>query len=247
MAKMTPENLTEELKKVCGGNLVSVVQYGSTVAGDSVKTSDYNVLVVMDRVGAEDLAAMTSVCSRWGGEGNHAPLLFAREGMLRSADVFSVEFSDIKQTHKVLHGPDPFERMEIDPAMLRLELEHELKSKVLLLQENFLVTKGSSKEVERLLVASISAFLTLFKAALRLYGEVPPAKKMDILPMLGKHIKFDEEIFSVVWDLKQGGRSSGLTSMQIFSRYLPAVQGVTEAVDQWLQRAENKTTVVKSI
>jgi hypothetical protein len=137
--------------------------------------------------------------------------------------------------------------MEIDPVLLRLELERELKSKVILLQENFLVTKGSPKEVDRLMASSVSAFLTLFKAALRLYGETPPARKMDVLPLLARHIKFDEGIFSVVWELKEGGKPSGLTSLQIFGRYLPAVQSVTDAVDQWLQRAENRTASTKSI
>jgi len=247
MAKMTPEFLAEELKKICGGNLHSVVLYGSAAAGDSVKTSDYNVLVVLERVKMEDLLALTGLCSSWSRDGNHAPLLFARENLLRSADVFPVEFSDIRQTHKILFGKNPFEGMEIDPALLRLELEHELKSKLILLQENFLVTKGSAKEVERLLVASISAFLTLFKAALRLYGENPPAKKMDVLPLLSKHVKFDEAIFAVVWGLKEGRKDSGLTPLQIFSRYMPAVQSVTDAVDLWLQRAEYKTTEIKDI
>ena len=241
MAKMTPEILTDELKKTCGDNLCSVVLYGSAVAGDSVKTSDYNVLVVMNHVEAEDLLALTDLCSRWGGDGNHAPLLFASETLLRSADVFPVEFSDIKQTHRTLYGKDPFAEMEIDTALLRLELEHELKSKLIILRENFLVTKGSPKKVDGLMVASVSAFLTLFKAALRLYGEVPPAKKMEVLPMLSKHIKFDAEVFALVWEVKGGGKHPGITSVQIFSRYLTAVQSVTDAVDLWLQRAENKT------
>ncbi|HAH32541.1 MAG TPA: hypothetical protein DCL44_09545 [Elusimicrobia bacterium] len=241
MAKMTPDFLTDEIKKICGGNLCSVVLYGSSVAGDNVKTSDYNVLVVMNRIETEDLLALTGICSRWGRDGNHAPLMFAKENLMRSADVFPVEFSDIIQTHRMLYGPDPFTGMEIDPALLRLELEHELKSKLILLRENFLVTKGSQKEVNKLMVSSISAFLTLFKAALRLYGETPPAKKLEVLPILSRHIKFDEEVFAIVWGLKEGGKRSDITSLQIFSRYLPALQSVTDAVDLCLQSAAVKT------
>jgi predicted nucleotidyltransferase len=237
MAKMTPEILTEELKRTCGGNLCCVVLYGSAVAGDSVKTSDYNVLVVLNRVDAEGLQALTGLCARWDKDGNPAPLLFAKETLLRSADVFPVEFSDIIQTHKVLHGADPFAGMKIEPANLRLELEHELKSKVILLTGRFLVTRGVPGEVDKLMVSSLSAFLTLFKAALRLYGDTPPAKKMEVLPLLAKRVKFDEEIFSIVWELKEGRKRPGLDSAQIFSRYLAAVQGVTGDVDLWLQKA----------
>ena len=246
MAKMTPEILTAGLKEICGENLCSVVLYGSAAAGDSVKTSDHNVLVVMRRVEAEDLQALTALCSDWAGNGNHAPLLFARDTLLRSADVFPVEFSDIKQTHKLLYGEDPFAGMEIDPALLRLELERELKSKLIILRENYLVTKGAPAKVDRLMAASVSAFLTLFKAALRLYGETPPAKKLEAVPRLSKHIKFDEEIFAVVWKLKESGKRPDMASSQVFSRYLTAIQNVTEAVDQWL-RNEDKTRKTESI
>lgn len=237
MAKMTPETLTQELKTICGDNLRSVVLYGSAAAGDAVKTSDYNVLVALDRVDAEALMALTDVSARWDKEGNPAPLLFVKNALVRSADVFPVEFADIIQTHKLLYGENPFEGMHIELANLRLELEHEFKSKIILLRERFLVTRGAPKEVDKLMAASLSAFLTLFKATLRLYGETPPARKMAVLPLLSEHIKFDQEIFSIVWDLKEGRKNKELSSMQVFSRYLAAVQEVSGEVDRWLQAA----------
>lgn len=240
MAKMTPEDLTQELKKICGSNLCAVVLYGSAAAGDTVKTSDYNVLVTLEQVDADGLLALTGLCTRWGKDGNPAPLLFARETLLRSADVFPVEFADIMQTHKVLHGANPFDGLKIHLGNLRLELEHEFKSKVILLRERFLVTRGAPKEVDKLMADSLAAFLTLFKAALRLYGDTPPAKKLEALPLLAKHIKFDTEIFSIVWELKEGRKNKDLSSMQIFSRYLAAVQGVSGEVDRWLQSTESE-------
>jgi predicted nucleotidyltransferase len=213
--------------------------YGSSVAGDKVKTSDYNVLVVTDRLDAEVLTSLTALCSTWGRGGNPAPMLFEKETLLRSADVFPVEFSDIIQTHKIIYGQNPFEGMKIEPADLRLQLEHELKSKLIILRGRFLGTKGAAKEVEALMVSSVSSFLSLFKAILRLYGENPPAKKMEALPLLAKHIKIDIEIFAIVWDLKEGKKCEDLTSVQLFSRYLTAVQNVTNEVDLWLQKTEN--------
>lgn len=236
MAKMTPEILTEKMLGLCGDNLSSVVLYGSSVAGDKLKDSDYNVLVVLNRLDSEALRTMTGLCSLWNKDGNPAPLLFAKETLLRSADVFPVEFSDLIQTHKVIYGPNPFAGMTIDPAHLRLQLEHELKTKLILLRGRYLVAKGEAKEVEALLVSSVSSFLTLFKAILRLYGENPPAKKMEVLPLLAKHFKIDIEIFTIVWELKEGKKCQDLTSVQLFGRYLTAVQGVTSEVDLWLQK-----------
>ena len=116
---------------------------------DSRRTSGYNVLAVMNRVETPDLLALHGLCSRWGRDGNHAPLLFEKAGMRRSADVFPVEFSDIKQTHRVLYGPDPFTSLKINPAFLRLALEHELKSKLILLREKFLVMNAADLWMRR--------------------------------------------------------------------------------------------------
>ena len=234
MAKMTPEILTEEVKKIYKDDLRAVILYGSAAAGDSVKTSDYNVLIVLERVNADVLTALTELCTRWVKDGNPAPLLFGRENLLRSGDVFPVEFSDIMQTHRLLYGDNPFAGMTIEPINLRLGLEHDLKSKLILLRERFLLTKGSARAVDDLMVSSLSAFLTLFKAILRLYGETPPAKKMDAVPMLARHIKFDEDIIRVVWELKEGKKHKELTSLQVFGRYLSAIQDITASVDLWL-------------
>jgi len=90
------------------------------------------------------------------------------------------------------------------------------------------------------LVSSISAFLTLFKAVLQLYGEVPPAKKMEVLPLLSKYVKFDEEVFTLVWNIKEGKKQSNISSQQIFGRYLKAVQAVVDAVDLWIQYPDRR-------
>ncbi len=51
---MTPEILTEELRRLLGESLVSVVLYGSKNTGErSERYSDYNVMVVCRRLGLE--------------------------------------------------------------------------------------------------------------------------------------------------------------------------------------------------
>lgn len=230
--KLTPEILTGELKRICGDNLRSVLLYGSAAAGDNLPGSDHNVLVVLNKLEAEDLLSLSDLSSRWTKTGNPAPLLFTWERIRRSADVFPMELMDIKENHKILSGADPLSGIEIKPENLRHELEHELKGKLIALRERFLITKGAPRQVRELLAASLSTFLVLFKAALRLQGEKPPAKKIEVLAMLRGKIEFDSEVFLMVWDLKEGKKRDE-DPVDIFKRYLKAVETVTDAVDSW--------------
>jgi predicted nucleotidyltransferase len=234
---LTPEELTEKLKAACGANLRSAVLYGSSAAGDRLKASDHNVLLVLDRVAGADLLALAGATAAWTDAGNPPPLVFAREELRRSADVFPVELADIRDSRRVLWGEDPLEGIEPDPANLRHQLERELKEKQLRLRDRFLLTGGRPREVERLLAGSLSSLLVLFRAALRLHGERPPAKKLEALAALRRRIEFDDGAFREAWELKEGRRPAGLDALALFDRYLKAVQTVTDAVDRWSRPA----------
>ena len=233
---MSPETLVKELRSVCGDNLRSVVLYGSQAAGDFVlKRSDYNILVVLTRLTTKELLALAEVSAWWTKGDNPAPLLFTWERLQQSGDVFPIELSDIKENNKVLFGEDPLQNVPISLANMRLELEHELKGKLIQLRERFLLTRGKPKEVNKLLIASLSTFLVLFRSALRLHGETSASKKMESLEALRKHIEFDDEIFRIVQGMKEGGKKTADPDpLELFERYLKAVEKIVDAIDGWI-------------
>lgn len=233
----TPEDLAKELRAAAGENLKSVVLYGSAAAGDHVaKKSNYNVLVVLERLGVEELMALTKTSARWAKAGNPPPLLFTRERLRASADVFPIELADIKDSRRVLHGEDPLAETAIDPSHIRHELEHELKGKLIQLRERFLLTEGKPDRVRELLINSLSTFLVLFRAALRLQDGTPPAKKLEALAELRKRIDFDDEVFRLVEEMKEGLKHKELDALALFARYLKSVETVVDAVDAWTRR-----------
>lgn len=62
---MTPEQLVERLKAAAPGVVRSVLLYGSAAAGDHAwKRSDYNVLVVAERLGLAELKAISGQIGR---------------------------------------------------------------------------------------------------------------------------------------------------------------------------------------
>ena len=63
---MTLDELVTQLTDAYGETLRSVVLYGSAVAGEHIaKKSDYNVLVILERVPLDRLAAVGAVLRAW--------------------------------------------------------------------------------------------------------------------------------------------------------------------------------------
>src|SRR3954465_4396703 len=113
MAKLTPEDLGGHLKAPLGGALRSVVLYGSAAGGDHTKHSDQNVLVIVRQVPMTAAKAIAAT-SRGGAEaGNPAPLVFTEDEWRGSADIFPMEYADILDRNRVLHGGAPFDGIAV--------------------------------------------------------------------------------------------------------------------------------------
>jgi predicted nucleotidyltransferase len=235
---VTPEQLIERLKIFCPTGIRSVILYGSAAAGDYVeKRSDYNLLVVMERVGLEELRRFLSPSSEWVKAGNPPPLLLTLEEWRRSADVFAIEILDIKDSHRVLLGEDVSLEIRVDPENLRLQLEHELKGKLIQLRERYLETAGKSKRVMEVMVASLSSFLVLFRAALRLFQDQVPATKIEAVKQLSQHISFDPAVFELIESLKEGTKKiREVDPDAVFETYLMTVESIVNAIDAHLCR-----------
>ena len=111
---MSHEQLTsefvEKVRTAAGDNLVSIVLYGSAADGDfHPEYSDLNLLCLVKDVSLAALNKIASVVSWWRGKRHHPPLVITCQELIASADVFSIEFSDMRQRYRVLHGEDPLD------------------------------------------------------------------------------------------------------------------------------------------
>ena len=235
---MTLEKLTEELKSACSANLKSVILYGSAAAGDHTgKRSDYNVLVVTEGLGRSELLAFSKTAKAWAKAGNPAPLLFTMERLNKSTDVFPVELLDIKECHKILFGEDVVSDLDISTDNLRLQIEHELRGNLIQLRQQYLLSAGNAKEVCNLMVRSLSSFLVLFRASLRLFGSDVPQKKFQALEKLNETIPLPLDVFRSVQELKDGSvKPKAVDAEALFEEYIKTIECVTDAVDAHIQK-----------
>jgi hypothetical protein len=233
---MTPEELVERIQRAIPGRLCSAVLYGSAAAGDFVpETSNYNVLLVVDRLDRADLDALSKPSLAWAKAGHRPPLLFTPSELKASADWFPIELLDIQQSRHVLFGDDPLAGITVQREHLRLQLERELKEKLLALREGYLLTGGSPKRVLALLTASVASFLVLFRAALRLFQENVPREKIDAVKLLSQHIPFDPRPLVEIDAIKHRQRKPREVAPQaLFESYLTTIEQVVDAIGRHL-------------
>src|SRR5437870_4596473 len=129
---MTPEQFIEQLQVALGDKLKSVVLYGSAATGDFMEgVSGHNLLVVAEPCGTSELAAIASAAQKWEQAGNPLPQFFTPAELAGSADAFPIEILDMQRSRKILSGADLLANLTVDHAHLRMQLEHDLKSKLL--------------------------------------------------------------------------------------------------------------------
>lgn len=229
---MKPEQLTQELKSLLGENLLSVVLYGSGAGGDQTKHySNLNILAVVEKAGVELLKTVSPLVKKWRRDKNPAPLFLTRQALESSLDVFPIEFMDMKGSHQVLYGNDPFSAVAIDPANLRHQLEFELRGKLIQLETRFLETEGKERALRDLVLKAVSSITALFNAALRLAGEKPAEKKRDVWAALHARIPVDIRAFEEIMALREG-RKSAVPARDLFTRLYASLERVIEFVDQ---------------
>ncbi len=231
---MKPEQWVEQLKQAMPAGLRSVVLYGSAATGDHLAgKSDYNILIVTDRLGLAELDALSKPAVAWAKAGNRPPLLFTPQQLRDSADAFPIELSDMQQSRKILFGDDLLADVVIKPEHLRLQLEHDLKARLLQLRERYLLTRGKPGPVAELLTSSLSTFLVLFRATLRLYQSDVPSRKLEALDALARHVGFDAQVFLTVHALKEGRcKRRDVSPVALFEQYRTTIEQVVDAVDR---------------
>jgi hypothetical protein len=240
---MTPEQLVQRLQTALPTELKSVVLYGSATAGDFVDgRSNVNLLVIAERLGPGELDRMAPALSDWLAAGQEVPRLFTAAELAASADAFPIELADMRQSRRTLFGGDLLADVTIDPAHLRLQLERELQGKLMLLRRQYLQASGDDARLSNLMIWSLSTFLVLFRAGLRLFRPDPPMVKLEALDELSRHLKFDPQPFRTVYEWKTSGRlPSGCTVATVFEDYLKAVEQVVHLIDRHLHVSASST------
>jgi predicted nucleotidyltransferase len=240
---MGPEKLIDEFvertRAAAGTNLMAAILYGSAAAGDYVADySDVNLLCVLRETSFAAIEALAPAVEWWGKQKHRAPLLMSAEEMRRSADVFSIEFLDMRRHYRVLWGEDVLKTLEIPMRLHRAQVEYELREKTILLRQRLLVVSGNDEAKWELLLRSLSAFGTLFRHALIALGDAGAGSKKEVAAALAAKLGIDADVFGELLDIRERKKDRKAAKLaEMFARYLRLVEQVTTAVDTMLDPA----------
>lgn len=239
MATMTLDELVTQLRAAYGTRLNSVVLYGSAATGEHIpKRSDYNVLLLLNEIDANALASASAVARAWGDAGNPPPMTMTVEEWRGSADVFPMEYADILERHKVLHGTPPFDGVTVSKDDLRLQLEQQVMGKLLQLRQGALLAGMDGKRQAELVAASLSTMMVLFRAVLRLNGERADTDNAVLVKRVATLVGFDAAPFVRAVQHVRGERKLEVNeSGSILAGYIDGITRLQRYLDRYGMQA----------
>jgi len=228
------KELVDKLSKAYGESLASVVLYGSAATGEHhAKFSDYNVLCVLTQLRARELSASQEIFRWWREQGSPSPLLLTEQEVTTSTDCFAIEFTDIKNQHRLLYGRDVLSGLAIDTSFYRAQVEHELRAKLLRLRQKCAGILGDADLLRRLMLDSVSTFCVLFRHALALHGVEAAPKKREVLAAAQQQFGINPAPFEQLLDVREERiKPRDLDATSLLGGYLEGISKVIDAVDR---------------
>ncbi len=223
----------KDLIETYGEKLISCYLYGSAVTPAYVPgVSDLNFLVILSEVNVDDLKAYSKIFKKWQKKKISPPIIATREYILNSLDVFPLEFSEIKDNHFLVYGEDIIKKIEIPMENLRLQVESELKGKLLKFRQGIIFLSNDTSEYREFFLRTIGTFIPVFRGVLRLYGEKPPFDFPDIAAKLASLTGFDKNILDRAWEVKKGAPASHDDLRDLLYNFHEEVEKLIALVDR---------------
>jgi hypothetical protein len=226
----------EEVMQCCPEKVHSVYVTGSAVTPDfRESTSDVNSLIVLNDLHFEFFKFLAPLGKKFKSKGVAAPLVMTPSYIQDSLDVFPMEFLEPRLIHKTALGPDIVQNLEIDPVLLRLQCEREIKTRLIGLWNGYISSTGETDMIAHLLYRSIKGCMPLFRSIVFLLGKLPPIKKMDVIGAISDNTGIDKDILIKALLLKESPIKNREELLSLFERYygnLETVAGMVNALQQ---------------
>jgi predicted nucleotidyltransferase len=223
----------QKLRAAAGENLTTVILYGSAAEGEfHPEYSDVNLLCVVRDTSFASLNTLAGVVEWWRKKKHHPPLVVTDKELKDTADVFSIEFIDMKQRHRILYGNDVLRDLNVPTHLHRSQLEYELREKLFLLRQHVLVAGSDEKALWEAMLNSLSSFTTLFRHALIELGEAGRKHSREAVQELASRLNFDAAALVQLMDVRaHKSDRKQFAANDVATKYLATIERVAAAVD----------------
>ena len=229
----TIDEFVKRAREAAGANIESIILFGSAVAGDyHPGLSNLNLLCVLRDSSFSSLQALSPAAKWWDGKKEPPPLCMTKQELLRSTDVFTIELLDMQQHHRVLFGDDVLNDLHIPMDLHRVQVEYELREKLILLRQHVLLASNNESRLWDILLRSAPSLSTLFRHARVAMGDGKQVTRREAVTSLGGRVGFDASAILQVLDVRERKTDrKKINVVDLAGRYLAAVEKVNAAVD----------------
>jgi len=232
--EQTVKEYSEMMKGLYGAELLSLYLFGEDAVeavGQGVRPP--KILAIMETVGPAELKKYAGVHKKWAGRGIAAPLMLTLDMLDSSTDIFPIEFLEMKESHRLLHGRDVLPGLEIGLENLRRQCEEQVKGKLIHLCQGYMEAGGDKDGLARLVALSIEPFTEAMRNVLRLMGKEPPVNKEKVISEFCRETGLAEAPFMDALRLRREGGKPSIDELDsLFARYLEQVRLLAEKVDK---------------
>jgi hypothetical protein len=228
------EEITGEYQKIFGAHLISIILFGSGAGEDYIPgKSDINFLITLTDQGIDRLDRALEMVARWRKRNVAIPLFMTRSYLVRSQDAYPIELLNMKRHYIVVSGEDILAELAFDRRHIRLQLEREIRGKLLHLRSGYLATEGNARKIRALITLSLTAFISLFCALLYLKNIEIPRGKREIITEAGNAFGIDATIFLKCEEIRRKtNRFSQNEVKAVFHAYMKEVSRLCDQIDQ---------------
>jgi len=222
------------VRSALGDEFVAAYLYGSVLRqGFDARHSRVNVLVVTRTLDLPVLDALRTAIPEDKKPPHVSPLFLTLRQIEESLDVFPIEWLDIHERHLVLDGQDVLGGLKVPRSNLRLQLEQELREKLITLRQTYLASGRHPETLEPVLRAGASSFATLCRSLLRLREETPPGPTGAVIERVAEVYRLDAEALRSAHVVRHSDRRfKGPEIQSHYRRFMVEVERLVNAIDE---------------
>jgi hypothetical protein len=158
-------------------------------------------------------------------------LICTREFLVKSRDVFPIEWLEIISHHIILYGENPF-NFSLDDQEIRRQCEKEIREIQIRIREAFLETGNTPREIERLTITSLNSVFPILRAVLTLQKVTPPVDREKLIEIFCKNNRLSPDLFLKIWAIKKGNPIPKEEYIRWFEDYLNQLEALSSLIDQ---------------
>jgi len=245
----------EELQELYGPELLAVAVTGEAASASyRAGRTPLQSVVVVRKVDPGRLRAARPLLRRWKRRRIPTPLFLDPLYIEGALDTFPLEFLELSEHHAMLFGDERFlASIRIDRDALRLEVEEQLRGKMLHLWEAYLEQGGRRRELERLLQEPLPGFGLALRGLLRLREldsvagddrggrpepdaasapRVPRPEGVSLIDAVAEMLEIELPIFRRLEQARIDGARVGADDLdELFAAFLAELRRIVRAID----------------